>query len=130
MRILGFIARLAIAIVLGATLVLFARPADAEEKNAATNLKPGRVFRDCDECPQMVVLAAGTFLMGSPASEAGRVDAEGPRHRVTIARPFAVGRYEVTFAEWDACVFAGACSYAPTTGRLASAPALAAASVR
>ena len=45
--------------------------------------------------------------MGSPPSEEGRRDNEGPRHRVTIGSPFAVGAYEVTFAEWDACVSAG-----------------------
>ena len=46
---------------------------------------------------------------GSPSHEKGRDDDEGPRHRVTIVRPFAVGKYEVTFAEWDACVVAGGC---------------------
>ncbi len=47
--------------------------------------------------------------MGSPAHEEGRRDDEGPVHRVTIARPFAVGVYEVTFAEWDACGSVGGC---------------------
>ena len=70
---------------------------------------PGTAFRDCPECPEMVVVPAGSFLMGSPSHEAGRDDDEGPRHRVTIARPFAVGKYEVTFAEWDACVADGGC---------------------
>ena len=57
----------------------------------------------------MVVVPEGSFLMGSPTDEAGRFDDEGPAHRVTIARPFAVGVYEVTFAEWDACVSGGGC---------------------
>ena len=70
---------------------------------------PGEVFRDCDECPQMVVVPAGTFTMGSPPSEEGRDDNEGPQHSVTIPVPFAVGVYEVTFAEWNACVAAGGC---------------------
>ncbi len=70
---------------------------------------PGRVFRDCDACPEMVVVPAGSFEMGSPSHEEGRDDDEGPVHRVTIAAPFAVGRYEVTFAEWDACAAAGGC---------------------
>ena len=65
---------------------------------------PRRVFRDCPDCPEMVVLLAGSFTMGSPASEQGRLDNEGPQRKVTIARPFAVGRFEVTFSEWDACV--------------------------
>ena len=70
----------------------------------------GDVFRDCDECPEMVVMLAGTFTMGSPPSEMGRDDGEGPQHQVTIPRPFAVGKYEVTFAEWGACVAAGGCN--------------------
>src|SRR5262249_1208976 len=37
---------------------------------------------------------------------------EGPMHKVTISRPFAVGKFEVTFAEWDACATAGACTHA------------------
>ena len=47
--------------------------------------------------------------MGSPPNEKGRYDNEGPQHRVTIARPFAVSKYEVTFADWDACVSVGGC---------------------
>src|SRR5215831_7495789 len=78
---------------------------------------PGRVFRDCpDICPEMVVLPAGSFKMGSPESEVGHHGAEGPLHGVTIARPFAVGKYEVTFAEWDACVSAGGCKHYPEEG--------------
>ena len=64
--------------------------------------KPGRRFRDCDGtwCPEMVVVPAGSYMMGSPASEAGRHDNEGPRHRVRIAQPFAVGVTEVTRGEF------------------------------
>ena len=69
----------------------------------------GAVFRDCAECPEMVVVPAGEFMMGSPPSEEGRGNSEGPVHRVTIAEPFAVGKYEVTFEEWDACVSGGGC---------------------
>ena len=58
---------------------------------------------------KMVVVPAGSYQMGSPSSEADRADDEGPVHRVTIPRPFAVGAYEVTFAEWDACVGSGGC---------------------
>jgi formylglycine-generating enzyme required for sulfatase activity len=52
--------------------------------------------------------------MGSPESEPGRNDDEGPQHKVTIAKPFAVSKFEVTFAEWDACVDAGGCEHRPT----------------
>ncbi len=69
---------------------------------------PGRTFRDCAVCPQMVTVPAGRFLMGSPATEAGRHADEGQRP-VTISAPFAAGVYEVTFAEWDACVAGGGC---------------------
>ena len=59
------------------------------------------------------MVPAGSYMMGSSPSEAGRYTDEGPVHRVTIAEPFAVGRYEVTFAEWDACHRAGGCSHRP-----------------
>lgn len=71
------------------------------------------VFRDCEACPKMVVVPPGSFVMGSPEWEEGRYGDEGPRHEVTIGYPFAVGIYEVTFAEWDACVSAGGCVYRP-----------------
>ena len=69
----------------------------------------GHVFRDCDHCPEMVVVPAGRFEMGSPASESGRNGDEGPQHEVTIGANFAVGVYEVTFDEWGACVSNGGC---------------------
>ena len=63
-----------------------------------------QVFRECDDCPQMVVLPAGSFTMGSPSHEAGRYDNEGPQRLVTIPRPFAAGRYEVTRGQFAAFV--------------------------
>lgn len=51
--------------------------------------------------PEMVIIPAGEFLMGSPQNEAGRLPNEGPQHRVLIAQPFALGRYAVTFEEYD-----------------------------
>ena len=80
----------------------------------ATSYAVGELFQDCPTCPQMVVVPAGTFLMGSPPDEEGREDhREGPQHAVAIARPFAVGVYEVTVAEWDACAAAGGCESLP-----------------
>jgi len=64
-------------------------------------LSPGDSFKDCDVCPEMVVVPAGTFLMGSPSYEKGRnAKREGPVHRVRIERPFAIGKFEVTKAEY------------------------------
>jgi formylglycine-generating enzyme required for sulfatase activity len=64
-------------------------------------------FKDCAGCPRMVVLPAGEFTMGSPPSEPHR-GAES-EHRVTIATPFAVSKFEISFDEWDACVKSGGC---------------------
>jgi formylglycine-generating enzyme required for sulfatase activity len=87
--------------------------AEAARKTAAVP-QPGETFRDCaDVCPEMVVVPAGEFTMGSPESETERSKDEGPQHQVTIPKPFAVGKYEVTFAEWDACVAAGGCKHKP-----------------
>ena len=85
---------------MGAVLVLMAGAAGAQPA--------GTTFQDCPECPEMVV-PEGRFEMGSPESEAHRRDYEGPVHRVTIGYRFAVGVYEVTFGEWDACVSDGGC---------------------
>ena len=63
-------------------------------------LRPGTVFQDCADCPRMVVIPAGEFTMGSPASEAERGVDEGPQRQVSIAQPFALGRSEVTVAEF------------------------------
>ena len=70
----------------------------AERRRRA--MEPGRRFRDCPACPELVVVPSGSFMMGSPASEAGRFDNEGPQHRVTIAEPFAVSVHEVTRGEF------------------------------
>lgn len=78
--------------------------------NAEQALRPGNSFRECAKyCPEMVVVPAGGFLMGSPYTEIDRSDDEGPQHEVTIARPFAVSKFEVTFADWDVCVSIGGC---------------------
>ena len=73
-------------------------------------LKPKDTFKECDTCPEMVVVPAGSFTMGSPASEKHRDSHEGPQRRVSFARQFAVGKFAVTFDEWDACVADGGCN--------------------
>jgi len=78
---------------------------------------PPPSFRDCDVCPEMQGVPGGSFMMGSQPWEELRDDDEGPVHRVTITAPFAVGVYEVTFAEWNACVADGGCNgYSPGDG--------------
>jgi formylglycine-generating enzyme required for sulfatase activity len=62
--------------------------------------RPGTAFRDCNECPEMVVIPAGSFMMGSPPSEFGRFYNESPQHRVTIDYDFAMGKFPVTRAEY------------------------------
>jgi len=62
----------------------------------------------------MVVIPAGSFMMGSPASEPNRQSNEGPVHPVTLQQ-YALGKTEVTFAQWDACVADGGCNgYRPS----------------
>ena len=60
----------------------------------------GATFRDCATCPEMVVLPSGKFMMGSPEGEGGRNIDEGPQHQVTIPKPFAVSKYEVTVGQY------------------------------
>lgn len=74
--------------------------------------EPGTRFRDCDVCPEMIVLPGGTFLIGSPNSERGRSRSEGPQRELSVSA-FAVGRFEVTFAEWAACATNGPCPSKP-----------------
>jgi formylglycine-generating enzyme required for sulfatase activity len=75
--------------------------------NETRCLKQGDSFKDCPDCPEMVVVPAGSFMMGWSDGY------NKPGHRVTVAKPFAVGKFEVMFAEWDACVTAGGCKYRP-----------------
>ena len=61
-------------------------------------------FTDCESCPEMVVVPAGSFLMGSPADEKDRDADEGPQHKVTLSKAFAVGKFEVTRGQFAAFV--------------------------
>ena len=95
--------------------------AEEEAKAAAELTRAGRVFRDCPECPEMVVVPAGSFMIGSSSQEIEAVSkelpagadwfkVESPQRSMTIAKPFAVGKFELTFAEWEACVAGGGCA--------------------
>jgi formylglycine-generating enzyme required for sulfatase activity len=86
----------------------------ALQQEVAELLRKTTVFRDQlndgNEGPEMVLIPAGRFRMGSPVEEPQRDNNEGPQHEVTFARPFAIGRYAVTFAEYDAYCAATGCT--------------------
>lgn len=96
-----------LAVTVGVVAWVMSRPADpADNPDLA-------IFSECVQCPEMVVIPAGTFVMGSPETEENRLDQEGPAHSVTVGR-FAIARTEVTFEQWDACVADGGCrGYTP-----------------
>jgi formylglycine-generating enzyme required for sulfatase activity len=91
-----------------ATVEAPAEPAADSATPAALALTPGQTFRDCADCPEMVAIPAGSFVMGSPSGEVGRQTDEGPQRTVSI-KAFAAGKFEVTFDEWAACVAGGGC---------------------
>jgi formylglycine-generating enzyme required for sulfatase activity len=70
--------------------------------------EPGDTFRDCADCTELVVVPTGDFVMGS-----NDTPYEKPERTISIRAPFAIGRREVTFGEWDQCAAAGACKYTP-----------------
>ena len=90
------------------------QPLSPEREQA---LQPKDSFRECKDCPELVVVPKGSFLMGSSDNEAFRLlvgeltrdPIEILRHKVTIARPVAISRFPVTFDDWDACAAAGGC---------------------
>ncbi|MHB0772305.1 SUMF1/EgtB/PvdO family nonheme iron enzyme [Bradyrhizobium sp. 1.29L] len=91
---------------------------------AERSIQVGAVFKECVGCPEMVVIPVGAFAMGGSAEAEAPDEARqaqgllrvttqsvvgSPQHKVSITKPLAVGRYEVTFDEWDACFAAGGC---------------------
>ena len=100
--------------------------AEQDRKRAEAELsRPGRIFRDCPNCPEMVVVPAGEFMMGSSPDDIAALEKlrarrypnylwdfhdEAPQRTVRIDKAFAVGKFEVTFDEWDACVAGGGCA--------------------
>jgi formylglycine-generating enzyme required for sulfatase activity len=84
------------------------KPEPAVTKPAPTKAVASRDTggkRDCPGCPEMVVVRPGSFVMGDDRG----YRTEKPAHRVTLGSAYAIGKYEVTLAEWNACVSAGAC---------------------
>lgn len=98
-KVFGFLDLSALACFVLFTSYL--HPAQAGDQEAT--------FQDCEGCPLMIVIPAGKFIMGSSPKEPGHQPKEAPRHKVTIAKPFAAGKFEVTFDEWQACLDEGGC---------------------
>ena len=100
--------KLIYGMIIGAALLALSASPPARAAGAG----PGRTFSDCKRCPQMVVVPAGQYLMGSPPGEKYRSTED--QHPVTIAKPFAVGKFEITFEQWGACEKAGGCGSVST----------------
>jgi formylglycine-generating enzyme required for sulfatase activity len=106
-------------VLCSAALVLFFMTYGSPDTKSSTTFRPGQVFRDCPDCPEMVVIPAGNFLMGAPADESGRNEIEGPQRRVTIEQ-FSAGKFDITLAQWKAFVkdtnrkTIGGCAWAPS----------------
>jgi formylglycine-generating enzyme required for sulfatase activity len=83
-------------------------------RNEEMAIRPMDHFKECEYCPEMVVVPAGQFVMGAMEIEAGSTPDERPQHTVNFAQPFGVGRFPVTLSEWDACAAARGCSYRPS----------------
>ena len=87
-----------VALLLGCAALLAQSAAAAGKK-----VKPGDHIKECGSCPELIALSAGTFMMGSPATEPER-DADEPQHRVNITKAFAIATTTVTWNQWEACV--------------------------
>jgi formylglycine-generating enzyme required for sulfatase activity len=107
--------------------IAFALPLKAADQASSVQPGSGNSFKDCPECPEMVVVPSGSFMMGSTQAEIYDLNnrynthsspwyrVESPQHKVTISKPFAAGKFSVTFDEWDTCVADGSCEgYKPS----------------
>ena len=109
-----------VLLVFAAGCVASDRNDDSAEKTAAAERSEAS-FRDCDDCPEMVVIPAGDFVIGSPESESKRFADEGPQRQVRL-KPFAVGKFDVTRGQWAAFVSAtnrsttGGCAWSTLPG--------------
>jgi formylglycine-generating enzyme required for sulfatase activity len=92
-------------VLLGRLPVLVANPGHVSfAKNAPEVLQSRPTFKDCADCPEMVALPAGEFMMGSPKDEPGRREVEGLPRRVVIRKRIAIGKFEVTVDQFSAFV--------------------------
>lgn len=79
-------------------------------ESAREKYQPGETFRDCGHCPEMVVVPAGEFLLGSPESDSDRNPNEGPQIKIKFRKPFAISKNEITFNDWQYCLDIGGCN--------------------
>jgi formylglycine-generating enzyme required for sulfatase activity len=91
--------------------VRYAKGWKRADRPAPEHLPPGAVFQDAPFAPEMVVIPAGSFWMGSRDGE-GK-ESERPRHEVKIPHTLGVGRFPVTFEEWDAARPPGGVNHKP-----------------
>jgi formylglycine-generating enzyme required for sulfatase activity len=99
----------ALIITISLAATIFSGNAYAKNFNKQSVYEPGQVFRDCSNCPELVVVPRGSFIMGLKATDKRSL----PAHQVQITKPFALGRFEVKFSEWQACIDDGGCKYNP-----------------
>jgi formylglycine-generating enzyme required for sulfatase activity len=83
----------------------YARPAPPPPPQPARSSSAGNEIKDCAACPALLAITPGSFKMGNDKDD----PSEKPAHQVTITHPFALGKYPVTVAQWNACVAAGGC---------------------
>ena len=98
------------ALIVAAAFSLISAPAYAQAKTKPQPAAPSapKVFKDCDVCPEMVVIPRGAFVMGSDL-----LPAEKPKHPVFIKKPFAMSQFEITFDNWEACLAERGCTHNP-----------------
>ncbi len=106
------ISKLFTPIILIFLSVLFSIPTFAQAKNTSSH-KPGQTFKDCPDCPEMVAIPAGNFIMGLPADEPGHYPEESPQRQINI-KQFAAGKFDITKEQW--AIFVKASNYVTTNG--------------
>src|SRR4051794_40727345 len=115
------ITKLFLSIMLIVLSTLITTNSIAQNSNTSSSYKAGQTFRDCPDCPEMVVIPAGSFMMGSPENEPGRYPEESPQRKISI-KQFAAGEFDITKEEWAAFVkatnrpIANGCSWAVIPG--------------
>lgn len=75
-------------------------------------------FRDCPQCPEMVVVPNGAFFMGAPDTDADSSKFNTPQHEVVFARPFAISKTPISFGQWRACVAENGCDASKASNKV------------